>query len=589
MLSPQSGDSMEPRYANLFIHQEPVLTRVLDVLNTRKVTIAIVIAASLAIALSYLLAATPQYAATTQILVDTKRSHSDSVNADYSVDTAVVESQVQTIRSERIAAAVVQKLGLTDDADFTSPGPLARILELIGLGEDRASNSADAKRQAALATLKRGLIVSRVGTSYAVDILFSGPVPDKAARIANTVAEAYIEDQLNSRVLSTERANSWMRQRIDELRLKADGAAQALATFKAADHIIGDDLSRLDEEHQIIFRRLQSAAEASNRSYETFVNLDRFSRASQEQAFPFTEARVLSQASPPMRRSSPRVGLTLLFAFLTGSGLGLLAAHARDQLDPTIRTRSQIEQRLRVRSLGFIPYVASSRENAPLSFFAEGLSFSEALKTLKRVMAAIEDFDRSCPIIGIISANPGAGTTSVAFNLAKLMADADKRVLLIDGNVYDPSLTNNIAKEPHARRSHGSDDETALGGMTASHAGFYFLSLSSCSASPPIISARGSTSRSLSVMQEVLSAGRGRYDYVIVDLPSILEHAETGATAKLLDAVVIVASWGDTTSEELEQSISSHSIYSRLLGILVNKAPLRTFSNRHRRSRAGQA
>jgi len=380
-----------------------------------------------------------------------------------------------------------------------------------------------------------------------------------------------------------------MRQRIDELRLKTEDAAQALTTFKAAEHIIGDDLSRLDEEHQIIFRRLQSAAEASDRLHETFVSLDRFSRASQEQAFPFTEAQVLSQASPPLRRSSPRVGLTLLFAFLTGSGLGLLAAHAQDLLDPTIRTRSQIEQRLCVRSLGFIPFIAYSRGNVPLSFFAEGLSFSEALKTLKRVMAAIEDFDRSCPIIGIISPNPGVGTTSVAINLAKLIADADKRVLLIDGNVDDPALTNNIAKEPQARRLHSSDDETGLGGVMPSQTGLYFLSLSSRSASPPITSARGSTSRSLAVMQEVLSEGRSRYDYVIADLPSILEHAETGATAKLLDAVVIVASWGDTPLEEIEQSISSHSIHSRLLGILVNKAPLRTVSNGRRRTRAGRA
>jgi succinoglycan biosynthesis transport protein ExoP len=264
MLSPQGGDPIEPLNANLFIHQESVLTRVQDTLTTRKVTIAIFIAASLAIAVIYLLAATPQYAATAQILVDTQRSHSVPAKADYNVDTAVVESQVQTIKSERITAAVVQKLGLTDDPDFTNPGLLAQILDFIGLGE--ATDSADPKRRAALETLKRGLIVSRVGTSYAVDILFSGRVPDQAARIANTVAETYIEDQLNSRALGTERASSWMRQRIDELRLKADGAAQALVTFKTENHILGDDLSRLDEEHQIIFRRLQSAAEASRRS-----------------------------------------------------------------------------------------------------------------------------------------------------------------------------------------------------------------------------------------------------------------------------------------------------------------------------------
>src|SRR5262249_54564979 len=160
---------------------------------------------------------------------------------------------------------------------------------------------------------------------------------------------------------------------------------------------------------------------------------------------------------------------------------------------------------------------------------------SDALKNLKRVLAAIEDFDRSCLIVGIVSPHPGAGATSIAVNLAKLMTDADERVLLVDCNANDPLRANNVAREPLGSPLRGSDTETALGEATPSREGFCFLSLSSRLASTPTGSARGPTL--FSVMHKVLSAERSRYDYVVVDLPSILDHAETGATAKLLDAV----------------------------------------------------
>jgi polysaccharide biosynthesis transport protein len=609
MLRPLVSGPLEPRHNVLATDHEPALASVLNLLYDRKATIAIFIAAALGIAAAYLLASPKYYSAAAQMLVDTHRSPAVATNSDYAVDTAVVESQVQTIKSENIAVAVVQKLGLTNDTEFADPGMLSQILESIGLGSPATEDAAEVKLQTALTRFRRGLNVSRVGLSYAVDISFSANDPQKAARIANTVADAYIDDQLNARTLNTQRANSWILGRIDELRLKAASATRTLDSFKAEHNIAGDDLSRLDGEQLAQFRQLESTAQTYKRSYETFVNLDRFSRTSQEQTYPVTEARVLTPASPPTGSSSPKVGLTLFAALMTGCGLGLLTALAREQLDPTIRTRSHLERRLGVRSLGFIPIVRSpsslmgfrqlKSKGALVSFFTNGQASTEALKTLRRVMAAIDDCNRSCSIIGITSPNSGEGTTTIAFNLARLIADAEKRVLLIDGNFHNPSLTNMVGYESQRGqlrilnwltrwgRQSGTQEptmngEATLGGAVLSrHAGFCFLPQSPRPASPPADGAPTPTS-----MQELLSEARSSYDCVIVDFPSILEYANASTTAKLLDALVLVASWGDTTLEEIEQSIgSSHFVYERLLGIVVNNA---SFPKGRRRRRVNQ-
>ena len=603
MLNPKVNNPLKPRHSLYTTDHEPPLAGVLNLLLNRKATIATFVGGALSTGILYLVITPPYYTATAQMLVDTKRSMSVPLSSDYAVDSAVVESQLQTIKSEKIAVDVVQKLDLANDAEFTGPGVLSQILESIGLGEHRKDNGPDAKQQSALATFRRGLGVSRIGLSYAVDISFSSHDPQKAARIANTVADAYINDQLNARTLNTERANSWMLAKIDELRSQASDATDALEGFKAENHVANDDFGKLDEQHEAQFRQLESAAQGFKRSYETFVNLDRFSRTSQEQVFPVTEARILTQASPPRGSSSPKMGLALLVALASGCGLGLLAALAREQLDPTIRSRGQLERRLGVRSLGSIPTVRRRSgilgfqlpmvgSGGLLSFFGRGQDSAEALKTLRRVIAAIDDCNQPSSVLGVTSANSGEGTTTIAFNLAGLAASSGKRVLLIDANFANPSLTNEIelSSQPGSkgllhrliglkqRRQVLPESAEANDSSMPENGAFYFLPHSRNATAMAGTPAK---------IEEVLIAVRSNYDCVIIDIPSILDHVDVSVMAKLLDFLVIVVCSGDTTLEEAEESIeSSLFVAERLLGIIVNKASSQTFPKRRVRARA---
>ena len=207
-------------------------------------------------------------------------------------------------------------------------------------------------------------------------------------------------------------------------------------------------------------------------------------------------------------------------------------------------------------------------------------------------MAAVDDCNHSSSILGITSPNSGEGTTTIAFNLANVVANSGKRVLLIDANFCNPSLTNEIelSSQPGSkgllhrliglkqRKQVPVESAETNDPAAAEHGAFCFLPHSR--SAPALAGAPAQ-------MEEVLTAARSNFDCVIIDLPSILDHADASMMAKLLDVLVIVVGWRNTTLEEAEESIeSSLFVAERLLGIIVNKANPKTFPKRRIRARA---
>jgi polysaccharide biosynthesis transport protein len=166
---------------------------VIGVLRRRWSTFLFAICLALAAGGLYLAVAKPSYSATGQVLIDTKRS--DSPGAQFAVvDTAVVESQIETIKTDKIAVVVIKKLALDEDPEFIVPGRAMRLLSTVGLVQLERPTTEQGRLRAAMEKFKRALTVTRIGLSYLANIVFSSVDPDKAARIANEIADAYIED-----------------------------------------------------------------------------------------------------------------------------------------------------------------------------------------------------------------------------------------------------------------------------------------------------------------------------------------------------------------------------------------------------------
>ena len=194
--------------------------------------IAAVVAVSLVIGAMYLAKETPRYTATTHVLLDPRKEKaggSEAILSDAILDGASIESQMAVIRSTSLLKRVVEKERLTKDPEFGVEKPagwsfLGALKSLIGreakTAEPPAEDAQRAERDLIASTeaLKGALTVLRAGQSYVLAISINSTDPQRAARLANAVADAFVVDQLDARFEAAKRASAWLSDRLEDLR-----------------------------------------------------------------------------------------------------------------------------------------------------------------------------------------------------------------------------------------------------------------------------------------------------------------------------------------------------------------------------------
>ncbi len=201
---------------------------------------------------------------------------------------------------------------------------------------------------------------------------------------------------------------------------------------------------------QVHLRELETAANTYRGIYETF--LSRFTQSVQQQSFPSTEARVVTVATPPRAPSSPKIPLTIALATLCGLGLGIMLAFAREQMNRQIHTRAQLEKLLGTSCLAVLPAFpqkravlrkphGATRDSGAFRQISEVAPFSATAEALRYIKVAIDLHPTGGKVIGIVSALPGEGKTTVATGFAAFVAKSGARTLLIDADLRNPSMT----------------------------------------------------------------------------------------------------------------------------------------------------
>jgi uncharacterized protein involved in exopolysaccharide biosynthesis len=304
---------------------------VVELVSREKILFISCAAVCLALGTVYLAIAPSRYTAVAELVVDAKQSYrlgSETI-PEPPVDVAVIDSQLEIIRSEQIALAVIRTLGLADDREFNKAGVLTQLREefnraglfkYLGAMFGPTGDTETEKLQRVLTEFRRVLQVRRLGRSYVMEIEFTSVSPEKAARIANAVAAGYIRDQLDTRAAQSAQMGSWLQERIKKLREQMSDAFLRVETLKA-------ESSAASRAGQVKLRELEAEAQAYRAIHDAFLN--RYVQAIQQQSSPVTEARVVTESIPPIRPTSPKLVLTVVVSIFAGFAVGLLAVFAR--------------------------------------------------------------------------------------------------------------------------------------------------------------------------------------------------------------------------------------------------------------------
>lgn len=284
----------------------------------------ILIAAALCLLLSavYLAVAPVRYTARAQVIIDPNgyQSHSQSTPSETPLDTSTVESQVAVIKSGSIVNSVIRDLDLINDPEFsgTRVNALQKLLRYV-FGEP-PKQSPEQKFQLVIEQVQKALDVQRVGVSYVIDIEFRSQDRAKSARIANALAEAYRSSQADVTKESIRRANAWLEERLAIIREETLAAEKAVQDYKAQSKNLTSGATLLD---------LESQAQLQRRFYENFYQ--RYLETSQQLSYPVLEARIITPATPPLKKSEPRTIIILGVGVAFGVALGVATAFIRDR------------------------------------------------------------------------------------------------------------------------------------------------------------------------------------------------------------------------------------------------------------------
>jgi succinoglycan biosynthesis transport protein ExoP len=243
-----------------FVSPEQLYTAFIGFVRRQFPTIIFVMLLSLALAALYIFTAPPRYTGEAVLIMDTHKlnlfQQQNSLGVDLPVDTAMIDSQVEILKSENIALSVIKDLHLADDPEFVGStgglvsavfGMVSSVINLFGSSGPSSQFVLDRR---ALERFESRLTIKRVGLTYIIDIDYESLSPERAAQIANGIADAYVVDSLEAKYQSTKRAALWLQDRLKELRTQATDADRAEVDFKAKNNIV-DTGGRLLNEQQL--------------------------------------------------------------------------------------------------------------------------------------------------------------------------------------------------------------------------------------------------------------------------------------------------------------------------------------------------
>jgi polysaccharide biosynthesis transport protein len=325
------------------------------------------------------------------------------------------------------------------------------------------------------------------------------------------------------------------------------------------------DLTAKTNGDRVELTSLQSSATTYRSVYENF--LTRYTQAVQDESFPVSEARVITVAQPPNRKSAPMTMLLLAVGGVFGLGFGLLLAFAVETLDRTLRGKDQLRAATGLLCFGHFPKVRAAtfvkrrgilvsagdhavthRDRSLRVVVDEPRSaFARAMRTLRIRLDRTAFHDRHARAIGFVGGRPGDGCSAIAANFAQFLAHAGHRTVLLDWNFDQGELSAGLAPSG----ADGFVDTLSLSRslrdvtLRDAETGLNFVPSGKYRGT-------GSSMRSSSAqVKEIVADLLARYEYVIVDLPPISPSVEAHTIANLLDAFVLVVGWGRTNQDAL--------------------------------------
>ncbi len=381
-----------------------------------------------------------------------------------------------------------------------------------------------------------------------------------------------------------------------ELEIAQKGQRELEATLASA-------LSKTQDANQaqVTLFSLEAAAKSYRSLYDSF--LKQHTEAVQRQTYPISDARLISSAS--VTQTGPQTLKTWLTTLFAGGMLGIGFGALRELLDGAFRTRDQIKSVLNTECLALGPRFSQYPDTRRVSYRrllqmargpralaapsaslggstrdlrgrsgmlwsavdAPNSAYADAIRSIK--LSLDSGPDTGCQVIGLTSYMPAEGKSTIAAGVASQLAATGRRVMLIDCDVRNPSLSRALFPEAKLGLLDVAVGEANLAQVMWRDTGTNLTFLPMV----PKASVRNPTEALASRNVKLLIESLKNYcDFIIVDMAPLISTVDVLAVSRFVESYVFVVEWGTTKMEAVRHALgNAPAVQMKMRGAVLNK------------------
>ena len=298
-------------------------------------------------------------------------------------DQHTIESEIARLRSAPMIHRVSDELGLGNDTEFVASWPRSLVSKVLRFRSPARTDTQDA--------VAGRLAVSRIRNTLLLSVRFSSNDPAKAARIANAIADAYLEDQIEAKWRSA-----------------------AASLTPASTGGLSTDASGIE-----------GKVTASERVFESLV-------AKYGQSLQLPGARIVEKAEPPRVAAAPKRKALVAMAAAAGLVIAIALALLLEMSAPGGAKTHNVQQTLLCPHMTSIPAMFEGAAAHPPTRAARLVLAEPAGQYAEAIRNASIELQSQCSgepsrVVLVVSALSGEGAELFASNLAHHLAVAGTR------------------------------------------------------------------------------------------------------------------------------------------------------------------
>lgn len=279
--------------------------------------------------------------------------------------------------------------------------------------------------------------------------------------------------------------------------------------------------------------------------------------------------QIIDKAQVPNTPISPKPKLNMAIAGVLGLMIGVFIAFLLEYLDKTIKTPEDVENHLKLSVIGAIPKV-DINQNTIISLTDPKSPTTEAFRTL-RTNIQFSSVDKKLKTIIVTSSTPSEGKSTIAVNLAGIMAQGEEKVLLIDCDLRKPRVHRLFGISNSKGLTNILVGDNVVEEVAYKYEGLENFEIITSGPIPPNPAELLGSKR----MNMFLQTVKEEYDMVILDTSPVGVVTDSAVLSTIADGILLVAAAGQTDIEKVVRGKELlDKVGANIIGTILNKVPI---------------